>query len=150
MWRVSVTPVTVLSCFSLYVSLIVFICSNSFLLICIFSFPLYIFRWWIISLYHFMMIHSYLPLSVKQFALLFYSFYFVTVVTIYMPVLFSFDIPYCGCNHYSFHHISFLSSTMQPSLSPLLYSLISYRPYSYTLLLEGKICVFLYSTSFYA
>ena len=51
-----------------------------------------------------MMIHSYLPLSVKQFALLFYYFSFVSVVTMYFPVLFSFDVLYCCCNHYSFYH----------------------------------------------
>ena len=36
---------------------------------------------------------------------------FVSVVTIYFTVLFSFDFPYCGCNPYSLYHSSLLSST---------------------------------------
>ena len=93
--------------------LIVFICGNMFTINPHILFR-YIFRWWILSLYHFMMIHSYLPLSVKQFVLLFYYFSFVSVVTIYFPVLFSFVFPYCGCNHYSFYttaHSCFLLCT---------------------------------------
>ena len=42
-------------------------------------------------------LHSYLTLSVRQFALLFYAF-LVIVSTIYFPVLLLFDFPYCGCN----------------------------------------------------
>ena len=49
---------------------------------------------------------------------------FVSVVTIYFPVLFSFDSPYCGCNPYSLYHSSLLFSTMYHSLLPLLYSLM--------------------------
>ena len=52
-----------------------------------------------------------------------------------------FDFP-CGCNHYSFYHVSFLSSTMYMyrSLFPLLYSLMSPRLFSYALLLHRTTC----------
>ena len=137
MWRVSITLLSVLCCLCLYVSL--FACFFSFaeiflLLICMF--PRYIFRWWILSLYHFMMTHSYLPLFVKQFALLLYYFSFVSVVAIYFS--------YRGCNHYSFYYISCLSSTVYPSLLPLLYSLMRSKLYSYTLLLHGKMFFFVF------
>ena len=59
----------------------------SLLLICMLSLPCYIFCWWILSLYHYMMIHSYLLLSVKPFALLFYYFF--------LSVLLQFIFSYC-------------------------------------------------------
>ena len=65
-----------------------------------------------LSLFYFI-VHSYLPLSVRFYCSIYFSS--VSVVTIYIPVLFLFDFPYCDCNHYSLYHISFLSSTMYTS-----------------------------------
>ena len=72
--------------------------------------------------------------------------YFVSVVTIYFPVLFSFDFPYGGCNPYSLYHSSLLSSTMYPSLLPLLYSLMSPDLFVFCFLLWLKV-IYLYISS---
>ena len=86
--------------------------------------------------------HFYLPLSVRQFTLLYYVFFLSQCCYNLFFGIVLFDFPYCGCNHYSFYHVSFLSSTMYMYLSlfPLLYSLMSPRLYSYALLLHRTTC----------
>ena len=136
MIRVSVTRLPVLGCLSVYISLIVFICGHISTISLHLRFS---------SLVCPLMDHGFvllydgtlLSLFVCQAMCFTVQFIFLIVVTIYFQVLFLFDFPYCGCNHYSFYRISSLSSTMQyapgPSLLPLLYSLMNPKLYSYTL-----------------
>ena len=83
---------------------------------------------------------------IRGFTLLFYMYFFFFSQCCYnfFLVLFFVDFPYCGCNHYSFHHISFLSSTMYTYLSPLLYSRMSPKIDSYTSLLHETTCFFVF------
>ena len=122
--------------FSLYVFLIVFICGN------ITTINLHVL---FTSLYFPLMNYQSLllyddtlltPSVCQAICFIVLLIFFVSAVTIYFPVLFPFDFPYCGCNHYSFYHSSFLSSTMYPSLLPLLY-------------FADESQFFLYSTSLY-
>ena len=97
------SPANFFACFCIFLFAIICI-----LLIYMLSFP----RYFLSVILNFM-VHSYLPLSVRLYCSIYFSL--VSVVTIYIPVLFLFDFPYCDCNHYSFYHISFLSSTMYTS-----------------------------------
>ena len=115
MWRSSVTPLCVLCCFSLHVSLIGFICDHISIILLRLLFPCYLLHWWIPSQLFYVLVsillHSYLPLSVRRFSLFFYLYSLVSVVTIYFPLLFFFDFLYCGwIILFYFCHISFLSS----------------------------------------
>ena len=145
MWRVLITPLSFLCCFSLYVSSIVFICGHISTIslhvlfsLTIFSadeFSVFFTLWW------------YTPISICMSGNLHYCYiYFSSVsgVIIYLlvdPTVFLW-FPILCCNHYSFYHVSFLSSSMYPSLLPLLYSLMSPQLYPYTLLFHETTCSF--------
>ena len=73
------------------------------LLFYLFFFPRYFSSWWIHSLFL-----LYTPISLCLSGnLLNFSIYIslVSVATIYLPVLFFFDFPYCGCNLFLPHLI---------------------------------------------
>ena len=83
-------------------------------------------------------LHSYLTLSVRQFALLFYLYlYLVIAIFRYCFPLISHTVVAI-----SFHHISFLASTVYLSLLLLLYSLMIHKVYSYTPVLHMTTCSF--------
>ena len=73
------------------------------LLFYLFFFPRYFSSWWILSLFL-----LYTPISLCLSGNLLYFFIYISLVsvaTIYLPVLFFFDFPYCGCNLFLPHLI---------------------------------------------
>ena len=93
-------------------------------------------RWWIISpVLLYTLLHSYLILSVRQFAWFFYLHFFSQCCyNLFSGTVFLwFSIMWLQS---LFYHISFLSSTVYLSLLPLLYSLMIPKLYSYTSVLH--------------
>ena len=102
MWRVSVTPLSVLFCLSLCVSLIFSVCDYLSTVILQVLFSCYFFLWRSPTSFYFILwcgVYSGVPapISVMQFALLFYLFFFSQCCYNLFPLQFFADFSYCCC-----------------------------------------------------